>query len=90
MKSMLQVQIKLYRKLIIYYHRVAMYFRKKKYIELFYFFDYEPEPGQKSAKAERLVDYCLGDFKESVPRTCTEDFDYLQNKFLLLFKTRKK
>lgn len=55
--------------------------------EVHYSFDYEPEWGRKSAKAERLAGYCLGEFQERAPPACTEDSGYLKEKFVLLFKT---
>ncbi len=49
-----------------------------------YMFDYEPEFGRRSSKAERLVDYCLGDNKNRPILPCTNSRQYLSNKFILL------
>jgi len=51
-----------------------------------YMFDYHPVPGQRSKKAERLVDYCLGDNKGQPVLPCTENLAYLSNKFILLLQ----
>lgn len=53
---------------------------------------YQSEPGQRSAKAERLVDYCLGDFKDQPVLPCTKQRSYLKkHEGIILFEaTRRK
>ncbi len=52
-----------------------------------YMFDYHPVFGQRSKKAERLVDYCLGDNKDRPILPCTKKQNYLSNKHILLLQT---
>jgi len=52
-----------------------------------YMFDYHPVFGQRSKKAERLVDYCLGDNKDRPILPCTKNRQYLSNKYSLLLQT---
>jgi len=48
-----------------------------------YRLDYQPDPGRRSAKAERLVDYCLGDFKDQPVVPCTKSRSYLYDRAVL-------
>jgi len=52
-----------------------------------YMFDHNPVLGQRSKKAERLVDYCLGDNKDRPIQACTKKRHYLSNKSILLLQT---
>ena len=49
--------------------------------------DYQPEPGSKSNKAERLVEYCLGDFRHRPLLPCTRRRRYLRQRSILLIET---
>jgi hypothetical protein len=49
--------------------------------------DYQPEPGWRSRKAERLAAYCLGDFKNKPVLPCTKKRRYLGSDFVLLIET---
>ena len=48
---------------------------------------YQPDLGQKSDKAERLVNYCLGDFHDKPIKRCTRERSYLQRESILLVET---
>ena len=62
------------------YHKARVInFHSQRHPEKHYALDYRPVPGQRSAKAERLVDFCLGDFKDSPASNCTRDPVYLNN-----------
>ncbi len=43
-----------------------------------YQLDYRPFSGQRSASAERLVDFCLGEFQDRPIVPCSNDFYYFQ------------
>ena len=49
--------------------------------------DYQPDLGQKSDKAERLANYCLGDFHDKAIQRCTKESRYLQQESILLIET---
>lgn len=49
--------------------------------------NYQPVPGRKSAKAERLVEYCLGDFSHQPVPTCSRQRRYLRQRSTLLLET---
>jgi len=55
-----------------------------------YVFDFQPVSGRRSAKAERLVDFCLGEFKDKAIPPCTGDSDYLKDENILLFEADPK
>jgi len=59
--------------------------RKQQYV-----LDYQPEPGRRSRKAERLAAYCLGDFKDKPVLPCTKKRRYLGNEFVLLIETDRQ
>ena len=52
-----------------------------------YALDYSPILGKRSKKAERLVDYCLGDNKKGPILPCTKNQFYLSNRKVLLLQT---
>ncbi len=52
--------------------------------------DYQPEPGEWSQKAERLVAYCLGDLEDGAILPCTKDRDYLKKESILLVETDRR
>jgi hypothetical protein len=52
--------------------------------------DYQPEPGRRSAKAERLIDFCLGDFKERPVEPCTQSRHYLQHTRILALEADRR
>lgn len=52
-----------------------------------YTLDYQPYPGRRSAKAERLVGYCLGEFKDRPIIPCSGDFYYFQKCSLIRLET---
>ena len=51
-----------------------------------YSLDFQPVQGQQSTKAERLVDYCLGVFKDKPILSCTGNRVYLIKKSMLLLE----
>lgn len=51
-----------------------------------YLIDYEPEPGRRSEKAERLVDFCLGDPQSRMGRTFTPKSSYEAKNSILRFE----
>ena len=70
---------------ILKYHFLDLTGRKKN--QHHYETDYQPVLGYRSKKAERLVDYCLGDNKDRPILPCTKKRHYLSNKFILLLQT---
>ncbi|MDA9981500.1 glycosyl transferase family 90 [Gammaproteobacteria bacterium] len=71
------------------YHKAGVVnFRSERHPDKHYALDYQPVPGERSAKAERLVDFCLGDFKDAPVSKCTRDPVYLNNRpNLMIFET---
>ena len=55
-----------------------------------YLLDYEPELGQRSNKAKRLVDFCLGTLKDQPLLPCTEDRKYLNRRSILFMETDRR
>ncbi len=53
-------------------------------------YDYQPSPGRRSSRAEDLVDFCLGDFKDRPIVPCSGDFFYLKGQELLLLEAGPK
>lgn len=52
-----------------------------------YTLDYRPYRGRQSAKADRLVDYCLGEFKDQPTIPCSDDYIYFQKQGLIRLET---
>ena len=70
------------------FHRIgAIGYHDESFRELRFSYDYKPEPGRQSARAVRLVEYCLGDFSNNIGPPCTEDIEYLQDESILLMKS---
>lgn len=44
--------------------------------------NYTPVIGKKSAKAERLVEFCIGDFAKQTNRICSEDPTYYKDTYI--------
>ena len=53
-------------------------------------FDYQPEPGQQSEKAERLVAFCLGDFQQKPILPRTGQRRYLKENDVLLIESNSQ
>ncbi len=55
-----------------------------------YRIDYEPEPGRRSAKAERLVEFCLGDPRARAGRPFTADRRYEATSSILRLEAKRR
>lgn len=67
------------------YHELGLVeFTRDRCRKMHYRLDYQPEPGERSNRAERLVDFCLGEFKDKPVLPCSRDLDYLDQTVLLL------
>ncbi len=69
------------------YHELGLIrLTRDQFLKEQFILDYEPEQGQESEKAQRLVDFCLGEFSHNPVLPCTKDLGYLNDKSILLLE----
>ncbi len=71
---------------LAFHERGLVRLSKNKFCEVKFSLNYRPQKGKRSEKAQRLVEYCLGNFASSPIPSFTQNPAYLDNEYIAMLE----